>query len=60
MRPLFKPIVTVRRQVNLSLEELRKRVGGKPNYVRVGLPDAVNTEEGDQTRRSRQRGRKKP
>jgi hypothetical protein len=60
MRPLFKPIVTVRRQVNLSLDELQKRVEGKPNYVRVGLPDAINTDEAKQVRKTKRTGRRKP
>jgi hypothetical protein len=49
----------MRHEVKLSLAELKGRVSGGPNYVRVGLPDSVSTQEGDQTRKERGQGRRR-
>jgi hypothetical protein len=58
MKALVRPVVTTRHDVKLSLDELRKRVAGKPNVVRVGLPDNKDTRErASAQQRSRKRGK---
>jgi hypothetical protein len=48
-QPFIIPKVTTRRITGLSLEALAKRVGGAPNFVRVGLPDTEREEDPERT-----------
>jgi hypothetical protein len=44
-RPFLMPTVVTQQIKGVSLEDLAKRIGAGPKYVRVGLPDTPAAEK---------------